>query len=394
MNNIIFKKLGTIVLALLIGASVFSLFPTVTNAETTNVTWTNGSLVRILGSNGDADKATIGKASGKWFWEVSVNDNRYDSITLIGITGETGTLPTSSWEMMAKYGLDGQLLIRTKNTSNNIQRTPYGSMFGSNDVIGVALDLDNDKVTWYKNGVSQGTSIAKPSELAGSQVFPLIYNGNASEKKLTANFGASAFKYSVPEGFLPYQDSDTSTTPDPSTKPDPSTTPDPSTKPDPSTTPDPSTKPDPSTTPDPSTKPDPSTTPDPSTKPDPSTTPDPSTKPDPSTTPDPSTKPDPSTTPDPSTKPDPSDTDGASQPTGDRAILTVTMDNGFDKEFDLSKKELNAFIAWYDAKDAGRGASFFAIDKHNNNKGPFSNRKDYVIFNKILTFEVSEYSTK
>ncbi|MBO3283078.1 SPRY domain-containing protein [Paenibacillus sp. FSL M8-0228] len=346
MNNIIFKKLGTIVLALLIGASVFSLFPTVTNAETTNVTWTNGSLVRILGSNGDADKATIGKASGKWFWEVSVNDNRYDSITLIGITGETGTLPTSSWEMMAKYGLDGQLLIRTKNTSNNIQRTPYGSMFGSNDVIGVALDLDNDKVTWYKNGVSQGTSIAKPSELAGSQVFPLIYNGNASEKKLTANFGASAFKYSVPEGFLPYQDSDTSTTPDPSTKPDPSTTPDPS------------------------------------------------TKPDPSTTPDPSTKPDPSTTPDPSTKPDPSDTDGASQPTGDRAILTVTMDNGFDKEFDLSKKELNAFIAWYDAKDAGRGASFFAIDKHNNNKGPFSNRKDYVIFNKILTFEVSEYSTK
>ncbi|MFD1461852.1 hypothetical protein ACFQ5D_10610 [Paenibacillus farraposensis] len=87
-------------------------------------------------------------------------------------------------------------------------------------------------------------------------------------------------------------------------------------------------------------------------------------------------------------------TEQPAEPTGDRAILTVTMDNGFDKEFDLSKKELNAFIAWYDAKDAGRGPSFFAIDKHNNNKGPFSNRKDYVIFNKILTFEVSEYSTK
>ncbi|TKH36204.1 hypothetical protein C1I59_13325 [Paenibacillus polymyxa] len=72
--------------------------------------------------------------------------------------------------------------------------------------------------------------------------------------------------------------------------------------------------------------------------------------------------------------------------------MTVTMDNGFDKEFDLSKKELNAFVTWYDAKDAGRGPSFFAIDKHNN-KGPFSNRKDYVIFNKVLTFEVSEYST-
>ncbi|MGG4191807.1 SPRY domain-containing protein, partial [Paenibacillus peoriae] len=217
MKNIILKKLGTIVLALLIGVSVFSLFPTVTKAETTNVTWSNGSLVRILGNNGDADKATVGKTSGKWFWEVSVNDNRYDSITLIGITGETGTLPSTSWDIMAKYGVDGQLLIRTKNTSNNILRTNYGDMFGGNDVIGVALDLDNDKVTWYKNGISQGTSIAKPSELAGSQVFPLIYNGNASEKKLTANFGASNFKYPVPEGFLPYQDSGSSTTPGSST---------------------------------------------------------------------------------------------------------------------------------------------------------------------------------
>ncbi|EHS54733.1 hypothetical protein WG8_5285, partial [Paenibacillus sp. Aloe-11] len=40
--------------------------------------------------------------------------------------------------------------------------------------------------------------------------------------------------------------------------------------------------------------------------------------------------------------------------------MVVTMDTGLDKEFDLSKKELEAFIAWYDAKDAGRGASFFA----------------------------------
>jgi hypothetical protein len=90
-------------------------------------------------------------------------------------------------------------------------------------------------------------------------------------------------------------------------------------------------------------------------------------------------------------EPEPSE---PSQPTGDRAILVVTMDTGLDKEFDLSEKELDSFIQWYDAKDAGRGASFFSIDKHSNNKGPFSSRKDYVIFNKILTFEVNEYSSK
>ncbi|WDZ63739.1 galactose oxidase [Paenibacillus polymyxa] len=56
--------------------------------------------------------------------------------------------------------------------------------------------------------------------------------------------------------------------------------------------------------------------------------------------------------------------------------------------------EVNSFIAWYEGKQAGTGTASYAIDKHNNNKGPFSNRKDYVIFNKILTFEVSEYSAK
>ncbi|ALP34823.1 hypothetical protein ASL14_00175 [Paenibacillus sp. IHB B 3084] len=88
----------------------------------------------------------------------------------------------------------------------------------------------------------------------------------------------------------------------------------------------------------------------------------------------------------------PSEPSEPSQPSGDRAILVVTMDNGLEKEFDISKKELASFIQWYDAKDAGRGASFFAIDRHTNNKGPFNSRKDYVIFNKILTFEVNEYS--
>lgn len=79
---------------------------------------------------------------------------------------------------------------------------------------------------------------------------------------------------------------------------------------------------------------------------------------------------------------------------GDRAILTITMTSGLEKEFDLSIEEINAFLDWYDAKDAGTGAAKFAINKHHNNKGPFSSRKDYVIFDKILTFSVDEYNSK
>ncbi|WP_254659881.1 ran-binding protein 10 [Paenibacillus sp. KS1] len=87
-------------------------------------------------------------------------------------------------------------------------------------------------------------------------------------------------------------------------------------------------------------------------------------------------------------RPDPTPTNG------DRALLVVTMTTGLEKEFDLSMDEVNAFIAWYENKQAGSGTASYAINKHNNNQGPFSARKDYVIFDKILTFEVNEYTTK
>ncbi|MGX4282604.1 MULTISPECIES: Kelch repeat-containing protein [unclassified Bacillus (in: firmicutes)] len=77
----------------------------------------------------------------------------------------------------------------------------------------------------------------------------------------------------------------------------------------------------------------------------------------------------------------------------DRAILTITMTNGLEKEFDLSMEELNSFVNWYDQKDSGTGPSRYEVDKHDNNIGPFENRKDHVIFKNILTFEVNEYST-
>ncbi|MNC80688.1 hypothetical protein D3C75_1335800 [compost metagenome] len=69
------------------------------------------------------------------------------------------------------------------------------------------------------------------------------------------------------------------------------------------------------------------------------------------------------------------------------------MNTGLEKEFDLSLEEVNAFIAWYENKQTGTGTASYAINKHVNNKGPFTSRKDYVIFDRILTFEVSEYTT-
>ncbi|MDR9852874.1 kelch repeat-containing protein [Paenibacillus sp. VCA1] len=79
------------------------------------------------------------------------------------------------------------------------------------------------------------------------------------------------------------------------------------------------------------------------------------------------------------------------EPIGERAILEIMLQNGVVKEFDLSMNEVQSFINWYEKKSEGQGPVTFAIDKHDNNKGPFKARKDYIIFDKIINFEVNEY---
>ncbi|MDR6747055.1 Kelch repeat-containing protein [Bacillus pumilus] len=82
--------------------------------------------------------------------------------------------------------------------------------------------------------------------------------------------------------------------------------------------------------------------------------------------------------------------DGATDEDGD-ALLIITMVNGLQKEYDLSMKEVNAYLSWYKKRDAGEGPGFYEIDEHDNNKGPFESKKDYVVFKNILMFEVNKY---
>lgn len=106
-------------------------------------------------------------------------------------------------------------------------------------------------------------------------------------------------------------------------------------------------------------------------------------------TPTPTVTPIPTVTPEPTPTVTPEPTPDI--PFGDRAILTIELTTGADEEFDLPMSEVNAFLTWY---DSAAGSARYGIDKHDNNKGPFSKRTEYVIHDKILTFEVSEYTAQ
>ncbi|MEA4848951.1 MAG: kelch repeat-containing protein [Clostridiaceae bacterium] len=72
------------------------------------------------------------------------------------------------------------------------------------------------------------------------------------------------------------------------------------------------------------------------------------------------------------------------------AILLIYMTDGTLKEYDLTMVKVNEFIDWYDLRAFGTGKNYFIIEK-TYNRGPYTARKDYIIFDKIRDFEVNQY---
>jgi len=95
--------------------------------------------------------ATIGDIStGKFYWEVKVG-NIADGFG-VGISDTPNQANgTTSGNYYVYYGADG-------NKDVNGSTTSYGASYTTNDIIGVAIDATSGSVTFYKNGVSQGTA--------------------------------------------------------------------------------------------------------------------------------------------------------------------------------------------------------------------------------------------
>jgi len=164
-----------------------------------NIALSGGNLVATsTGSGHDGLRANIGKSSSKWYWEVTksgAGDN-----TVIGIG--TGDANLNGFCGADAYGWGYE---PNGKKVHSYSEDNYGDTYTLNDIIGVALDLNNGKIWWSKNGVWQdggdpgaGTGEAY-SGLSG--IFYPMASVYSIDDQLTANFGASAFSYSAPEGF-------------------------------------------------------------------------------------------------------------------------------------------------------------------------------------------------
>ena len=77
------------------------------------------------------------------------------------------------------------------DVGGSFSNTSYGSALSANDVLGVALDMDNGNVKFYKNGSDLGN--ANTSSLVGKTIMPHLGEGGGATFVTEANFGARTF---------------------------------------------------------------------------------------------------------------------------------------------------------------------------------------------------------
>jgi hypothetical protein len=173
-------------------------------------------------SNFNTAFSSIGISTGKWYFEAKTSTNN----GFVGICKADGIFPaytagvylghtdlgTNSWSYYADSG----------NYFYNGSATSYGNSWTNTDMIGCALDLDNNKLYFSKNGTWQNsgdptsgaTGTGAISITSGTYLFGVTKDNESSE--IQCNFGNppftisssntdgngyGSFEYAVPSGY-------------------------------------------------------------------------------------------------------------------------------------------------------------------------------------------------
>lgn len=165
----------------------------------------NGNLTH---TNNVSAVSSLAINKGKWYMEFKRQDNG-------------GSITNWMYCGFVKADRTGLRLYRSSNGDyyNGSSYSSYGASWGDGDIVGVALDYDNDTIEFYKNGTSQGskTSIGicdgdfvlpiwQCSQSSGSPYFHANFgNGRFGTTALASSnsdgAGLGLFEYSVPSGY-------------------------------------------------------------------------------------------------------------------------------------------------------------------------------------------------
>ncbi len=132
-------------------------------------------------------------SSGKWYFEVEVLGPVNGPDAEIGVIVTTGA--PNSWlgSTTGEWCYD----LRGVCWEEGVQVAPHPPAANIGDVVGVALDMDNLKLTFYLNGVQVGHVITLPA----GPIYAAVGSTSNNSFDCRANFGQSPFIHPVPAGF-------------------------------------------------------------------------------------------------------------------------------------------------------------------------------------------------
>ena len=171
-------------------------------------------------TNGAAGKygvfTNVGINKGRWYAEVELDDN-YSAGTYaiyeIGVTNNPTDSAGRAWfaEVPASTAMGVYIHPYSAyfcsythcapgmtNVSNVVNPSFY---WLKGDVLGVAINADNNSIAWYRNGTkiyeTLNITTPKPWHVGASSAY------KPSAAGLKFNFGQQAFKYAAPSGYRP-----------------------------------------------------------------------------------------------------------------------------------------------------------------------------------------------
>ena len=164
-------------------------FATLNSVDTSsNITLTEGNTIGTANSNHSASRATIGLNSGKWYWENKIISD--SGGPAVGVMAANAPLSDQLNSTPSRFYRDSGQKI-TDGTASN-----YGNTYTTNDIIGVALDLDNGAIYFYKNGTAENSGTAAFTDLLSATTEHWLPAIKLYNEAISINFGNPSFSIS------------------------------------------------------------------------------------------------------------------------------------------------------------------------------------------------------
>jgi hypothetical protein len=163
-------------------------FATLNPLINSSVTFSEGNTKATVGGTVPRVAAsTFSVTSGKWYCEVKITATAAGA-TLFGV--EADDFPQNA----TVYSNGDGVTYNTNGTATTDgSNASYGATYAADDIMGIALNLDDNEITFYKNGASQG-AISKT--FSGGYVFIGSHGSSSNSSGYNFNFGNPSFSIS------------------------------------------------------------------------------------------------------------------------------------------------------------------------------------------------------